>query len=184
MTDRRTLTPQDWIEAGFRALTAEGAKGIRAEALARSLKVSKGSFYWHFADVPTLRAAMLAHWEQAATEEIIAGAEATNAPADARILHLVQAATSDIAAPYGGRQAEPALREWARHDPIAAEAVTRVEARRLSYVKDLMIAANAKQPGRAARLLYAAMIGMDALPGQTVEDTRKDVTLLLKRLLP
>ncbi|SMY06464.1 TetR/AcrR family transcriptional regulator [Flavimaricola marinus] len=182
MTDRRTLTPQDWIDAAFRALTDEGPKGIRAEALARSLQVSKGSFYWHFADVPALKSAMLAHWEAAATDEIAGEADASP-PAD-RIRRFVEAATADDPDAYGGRAAEPALREWGRADPAAAEALARVESRRLGYLKDLMLAANAKQPGRAARLLYAALIGMEALPRQDAEDTRKDLTLLLKRLLP
>lgn len=184
MTDRRTLTPQDWIEAAFRALTDEGPKGIRAEALARSLKVSKGSFYWHFADVPALRAAMLSHWEQVATEKIISDAEASDASAADRLAQVINTATSDLADPYGGRHAETALREWARTDALAAETLDRVEARRLGYVKDLMVEANARQPGRAARLLYAALIGMDALPRQDADDTRKDLTFLLKRFLP
>ena len=41
--------------AGFRALSAEGPQGIRVEAIARQLKLSKGSFYWHFKDVQALK---------------------------------------------------------------------------------------------------------------------------------
>jgi AcrR family transcriptional regulator len=184
MTDRRTLTPQDWIEAGFRALTAEGPKGIRAEALARGLKVSKGSFYWHFADVPALKAAMLAHWEQAATDEIIAATEAGGAPAPERIGRLIEIALSDLDAPYGGKRAEPALRDWARHDPEARSVVERVELRRLEHLKSLFRKAKAKQPGRSARVLYAALIGLTALPDSLQDDPAKDLAMLLKRLLP
>ncbi|WP_163317770.1 TetR family transcriptional regulator, partial [Enterobacter hormaechei] len=48
MPTRKTLSAEDWISAAFRALSQGGAQAIRAEAIARDLKVSKGSFYWHF----------------------------------------------------------------------------------------------------------------------------------------
>ena len=38
--------------AGFRALARSGARALRAEALARDLDTTKGSFYWHFKDLP------------------------------------------------------------------------------------------------------------------------------------
>ncbi len=42
------LTRSDWVLAGFRALLASGPDAIRVEALARDLRATKGSFYWHF----------------------------------------------------------------------------------------------------------------------------------------
>ena len=44
--------------------------------------VSRGSFYWHFADIGAFHAAILKHWSEVATEQVIAGLEAT--PKDRR----------------------------------------------------------------------------------------------------
>ena len=46
-----TRTPRtSWIDEGLRALAAGGPEAVRIEPLARALGVTKGGFYWHFAD--------------------------------------------------------------------------------------------------------------------------------------
>jgi len=47
MAKKQTLTANDWIVAGFVALTSGGPPAVKVEAIAKTLKVSKGSFYWH-----------------------------------------------------------------------------------------------------------------------------------------
>jgi len=65
------LSRDRWIDAGFRALTEKGPQALKAEPLARGLNTTKGSFYWHFKDVPAFQAEMLACWEKQATQDII-----------------------------------------------------------------------------------------------------------------
>ena len=44
-------TPREnWIDAGLRALAANGPNGVRVEVLADELGVTKGGFYGQFAD--------------------------------------------------------------------------------------------------------------------------------------
>ena len=66
------LTRDDWLAAGFLALSRDGPTALRAEALARKLKTTKGSFYWHFADLPAFKQAMLTLWREKVAGEIIA----------------------------------------------------------------------------------------------------------------
>ncbi|HGG65918.1 MAG TPA: TetR/AcrR family transcriptional regulator, partial [Rhodobacteraceae bacterium] len=93
-TMKQRLSPTDWIQAAFRALTAGGPQAIRAEAIARALKVSKGSFYWHFKDVHALKQAMLDHWQQVATQDVIDLVESGAANAKARLQLLVSVSTT------------------------------------------------------------------------------------------
>ena len=44
--------------------------------------VSRGSFYWHFADIGAFHAAILKHWREVAAEQIIADLEAAAGHAD------------------------------------------------------------------------------------------------------
>ena len=37
--------------------------------------VSRGSFYWHFADIAAFRTAILAHWREVSAERVIADLE-------------------------------------------------------------------------------------------------------------
>ena len=56
---------------------------MRVEALAARLGVSKGGFYWHFADRRALLDEMLDTWEKAGTDDVIArvdGRRATRGP--------------------------------------------------------------------------------------------------------
>ena len=65
-TSRKTrsirLDAAAWIAAGFDALADGGIDAVRVEPLAKSLAITKGSFYWHFADRRALIDAMLAAW--------------------------------------------------------------------------------------------------------------------------
>src|SRR5689334_18004652 len=49
MSDR--LAAADWVKAGLKALAADGVGALKADLLAKSLGISRGSFYWHFADI-------------------------------------------------------------------------------------------------------------------------------------
>src|SRR5262249_9553048 len=71
----RRLTAQDWIDFGLTALAREGSDALKADVLARKLGVSRGSFYWHFADLDAFHARVIARWKQVATEGIIADIE-------------------------------------------------------------------------------------------------------------
>jgi AcrR family transcriptional regulator len=39
-----------WVEEGLRALGDGGLDAVRIEPLAQAIGVTKGGFYWHFAD--------------------------------------------------------------------------------------------------------------------------------------
>ena len=123
---KNTLTPQDWIKAGFRALTRGGPQAIRAEAIARDLKVSKGSFYWHFKDIPAYEAAMLLHWRDEATEAIINAVDAKSGSTQNQLRLLVHISATQNEDAYGGNLAEAAIRDWGRYGPLAQETVKAV----------------------------------------------------------
>lgn len=56
------LSVDDWIQAGFDILADAGPTALRVDALCDRLGVTKGSFYWHFADLPAYRAALVQAW--------------------------------------------------------------------------------------------------------------------------
>ena len=70
------LSAQDWLDQGLKTLAKSGFTALKAEPLAKAMGVSRGSFYWHFADIGAFHAAILKHWREIAAEQIIAGVEA------------------------------------------------------------------------------------------------------------
>jgi len=155
------MTPEDWIAAAFRRLGQGGIAAVRAEAIARDLGVSKGSFYWHFKDLPDLKARMLAHWLDQATARILALTEAGGGDPAARLSRLMELATGDLAEPYGGLSTEAAIRDWARTDPVAAAAQAEADRARGAYLEALLEDLGLAPPraGQAARLILMAYTG-------------------------
>src|ERR1700751_2206294 len=58
----RGLAVDDWIQAGFAILADGGPNALRIDRLCERLGVTKGSFYWHFADLATYRTALIGAW--------------------------------------------------------------------------------------------------------------------------
>jgi AcrR family transcriptional regulator len=176
------LTAEDWIKAGFRALCSGGAQAIRVERLARDLKVSKGSFYWHFADAQALQAAMLRHWQHVATEHVIADLDASGADGLTRLRCLADFVSSPASDSYGGQATEPAIRDWARHDAATAAALARVDACRTAYLERLFADAGLADARlrQAVRLFYTLLIGAQHR-GLPEGDLRADLEFVLTR---
>ncbi|WP_299146905.1 TetR/AcrR family transcriptional regulator [uncultured Tateyamaria sp.] len=123
------LSPAAWIEAGLDQLTAVGPMALRAEPLSRYLKTSKGSFYWHFKDVPAFQAAILAHWKDHAMAELKAEAAMDGTPTD-KMIRFGQNVQNDTAG--------PALRAWAHADAAVKAAVRDVDSARMTRLVALM----------------------------------------------
>lgn len=154
------LSQTDWIAAGFRALTTTGPQALKAEPLARTLNTTKGSFYWHFKDVPAFRDQMLACWEEQATRDIISVLDTLPSPV-LKLRTLSQVATAPQE-DYGGIGAEPAIRAWAKGDTQVADAVRRVDAKRLGYLGDIFAEMKLTNPD-LPKLFYAGLIGLQEI---------------------
>jgi AcrR family transcriptional regulator len=152
MTDQ--LSAQDWLDQGLRTLAESGFTALKAEPLARAMGVSRGSFYWHFADIRAYHAAVLDHWRDVAAEQIIARVEAS-APQEPPVTALLRRA-------FGAKLAlEMAVRSWAALEPLARTAVEAIDQRRLTYLEDLLKAGGFSPAIARARaqVLYWAFLG-------------------------
>lgn len=148
-----TRTPRSkWIEAGLRALAAGGPEAVRIEALAQALGVSKGGFYWHFADRQSLLDEMLDAWERTMVDEVIEAVEDEEGDARSRLRLLFA-----LAAASGGEllKIELAIRNWARRDATVAELLRQVDNRRMDYMRSLFGAIYEDDDDVEARCLLA-----------------------------
>ncbi|MEE9319557.1 MAG: TetR/AcrR family transcriptional regulator [Granulosicoccus sp.] len=185
MTENNSLTPNDWIQAGFHALTAGGPQAIKVEAIARQMHVSKGSFYWHFKNLPELKSAMLAHWLDNATHSVIDLVEDSQQKPQDQLRLLIQIATGGGNEPYGGILVEAAIRDWSRHDKLAASTLITVDQLRLKYLRKLFkrCGMSAKICTRNANNLYAALIGLEHLDHHGIANLKRDLPGLLEMML-
>jgi AcrR family transcriptional regulator len=169
MTDQ--LSAGDWLDQGLKTLAKSGFTALKAEPLAKAMGVSRGSFYWHFADVGVYHAALLKHWRDVATEQVIANLEEISKDRDALSLLLRRAFSSTPAL-------ENAVRTWASVDPAARAAVQAIDQRRLGYIEILLKQSGLPDDAARARaqILYWAFVGF-ALSDKPLPPARQAVVL-------
>ncbi|MBR0692452.1 TetR/AcrR family transcriptional regulator [Bradyrhizobium lablabi] len=165
------LSAKDWLDQGLKTLARSGFTALKAEPLAKAMGVSRGSFYWHFADIGAYHAAILKHWREVAAERVIAELEAVPKGDDALALLLRRAFSARLAL-------ERAVRTWATVEPAVRAAVQEVDQRRLGYIETMLRQAGFPENvarGRA-QILYWAFIGF-ALSDQPLSKPRQQAAL-------
>jgi AcrR family transcriptional regulator len=176
-------TPRSsWIDAGLRALAAGGPDAVRIEPLAKELGVSKGGFYWHFADRGALLGEMLDAWERTGVEDVIARAERGGGDAREKLQRLfAEASASDRLL-----RVDLAVRDWARRDRTVARRLRRVDNRRMDYMRSLFGAICAEQEEVEARCMvsFSLWIGIHFVAADFGGRTREEVmSVAVARLL-
>lgn len=177
----KVRTPRGaWIDAALRAVADGGPDAARVEALAASLGVSKGGFYWHFENRQALLDEMLDTWEKAMVEDVIERLESGPADPRAKLQHLFELAKSvDFAV-------ELALRDWSRRDGEVAERLRRVDNRRMEYMRSLFgqFCADVEDAEARSMLAFSLFIGSYFIAARHPEKTRSEVLqLAIDRLL-
>lgn len=124
-----SLGAVDWERAALKAMAEGGPAAVAVEPLARRLGVTKGSFYWHFADRDALLRAALARWEADYTERVIEYLSETADPRE-RLTRLM----SDTSIAKSAGRIHVALGS-ASKEPLVAAALARVSRRRVEFVE-------------------------------------------------
>ncbi len=173
MSTRKTpstrLSVEDWLRAGYTLLAEQGARALKVERLCRQAGVTRGSFYWHFEDMDSYRAALVESWNAFLEEDRQSLAELDKLPPRERLSAMMTALTSPR-----NWMLERAMREWARTDPAAADNVRAADRRVLRAVTDAYTdcgfdPADAKL---RAELTFAAGIGLLHLAGSAEQAQR------------
>jgi len=174
------LDEQAWIDSALDALASRGIDAVRVEPLAKALAVTKGSFYWHFADRRALIDAMLMQWSEG---RIAAIREQTGQASDPALAlrTLIELYTKRSNA--RGLAIELAIRALARNDAGAAAAVQAVDGERLRHVASLFarLGYSVREAEARAVMLYAYLFGQSLLDPKSVKAA--DLSLAIDALL-
>lgn len=177
-TDRET-----WIRAATQQLADAGVDSVKVEALARQLGLTKGSFYWHFKDRRALFDALLGHWRDGRIDDIRAHTAADPGREIEQLQHVID--TYSLARNRRGMQVELAIRDWARHDVAAREAVDAVDTVRLDCAAALFVAAGRDRDEAMNRslLLYAYVFGLGMMDGPRDQPRPADARAFIAKLI-
>lgn len=126
------LTGDDWVEAALALLVADGIEAVQITVLARTLNVTRGSFYWHFDSREALMAALLDEWRARNTGVMVEAIAGTDTLEDG-ILTLFSVWTDHT---RFDPQLDQAIRDWARYDDALRATVQAEDDARISAISE------------------------------------------------
>ena len=134
---------------------------MRVLALADTLGITRGSFYWHFADHAALVSGLIERWRarELDADRALEAARAEDPVED--LLGLLDAALARGGRDLKGMRFGLALRELGRQDPAVATLLAEVDAVRMALLstKFERLTADAAEARELAALLYVAVAG-------------------------
>jgi AcrR family transcriptional regulator len=174
MGRRATLNRDDWIEAATDWIAVHGVASLAVEPLARTLGVTKGAFYWCFANRDELLLAVLERWEAQGTQAIIALVEQVpDGAQQARELIRIVTRTVEGSGANLPRPVRLQFALWsAAADPLVRPAVERATAARVAFLAETLRRAglDAAIARDRATLGYASYVGLVMLRATHADD--------------
>lgn len=153
--ERSRLSAADWEGAALDLIAEHGVFAVAVEPLARRLGVTKGSFYWHFANRDALLDATLRRWEHADAEGLMTQVDRIVDPRE-RLVELFRRTSREMRS----HVIYSALLKALDH-PAVQPVMQRVSQRRIQYLavafRSLGLAR--REAMDRARLAYSAYVG-------------------------
>ncbi len=171
---RNQLQRFDWLQAALEIFVAEGIDEVRITRLADELGVTRGSFYWHFANRNDLIDALVAFWREKNTRAIVNAIEDVASLSEGIFNFFETCLDVDSFDP----RLDLAIREWARRSQRIREALDAEDNARIQALSDFYSRFGYPMPQAfiRARVIYFAQIGFYALDVREPLSTRLDYT--------
>lgn len=128
------LSVSDWIQQGYEIIAEEGLNALKINRLCNRLRVTKGSFYWHFDDLPSYRDQLVQTWGELCDDDHRRFEKWGALPPRERLSRMMSALVST---PHWTM--ERAMREWARSDSTVADSVHSTDRRLVRIVRQAFL---------------------------------------------
>ncbi|HYH20171.1 MAG TPA: TetR/AcrR family transcriptional regulator [Azospirillum sp.] len=151
----------DWVAAARRALVDGGVAEVKVDRLATRLRVTRGSFYWHFKSRAELLDALLEDWRHANVEPFLSVLDGEGEP----VLRLKRFFGVWLNGAAFDPALDSAMRDWARTSRPVARLVREADAARTDVLRRIFAAMGYPEPEAEvrARVAYYHQVGYYAL---------------------
>jgi AcrR family transcriptional regulator len=174
----RKLSRDAWLDGAQVAIAEGGFDNVRVLTLAKRLRVTRGSFYWHFKDHAEFIVSFLDRWRDRRLGELDYLSQ-SGGDGKSELRHVFRQVLSEPARTTRQMRIELAVRDFARRDSYAAKTVAEVDRARIDHCARL-IAQSMTDKQRArdlALLVYVATIG-----GRVVLTSSRDGEAAISRM--
>lgn len=155
------LSRDDWLDEAFKAVVKGGFDNVKVLSLAEKLKVTRGSFYWHFTDHADLIGSLLMRWKLAQLDLDAKLKSQQSGDALKDLDFVVDAAFLQAGSELENLRFEQHMRAFSHHHEEAAQLLVEVDANRMDLFqsKFLVLVKDANKARDLAALLYLAIAG-------------------------
>jgi len=155
------LSRDDWLDEAFKAVVEGGFDNVKVLSLAEKLKVTRGSFYWHFTDHADLIGSLLMRWKLAQLDLDAKLKSQQSGDALKDLDFVVDAAFLQAGSELENLRFEQHLRAFSHHHEEAAQLLVEVDANRMDLFqsKFLVLVKDTNKARDLAALLYLAIAG-------------------------
>jgi AcrR family transcriptional regulator len=148
------LGAEDWVQAALDIMIEHGIGGVKIYRLCERLGVTKGSFYWHFADLDTFLSEVARRWADDGAH-IPGTIDETASPSEQLL------AAMRLFAEPRNRHLARAMRDWAQHDDRARAAIHRADEALYERIRDALLKCDFDHDEAEvrAKILYYSGVG-------------------------
>lgn len=164
------LSRTDWIVAARDALIQGGVHAIKVDLIANQLKITRGSFYWHFRDRAELLSAVLELWESQNTKPFEDIAQRADQSAAEKFVLMAKLWLEETSFDWAF---DSAMRDWARSSRSVAEKISAIDQLRMTLFEEVFkeMGYAAREAKIRARITYYHQVGYYALE---IKESKKD----------
>ena len=165
------VTREDWLTHAAGVLIERGVSQVKVLTLARSLGVSRSSFYWYFRSREDLLDQLLAGWEGQNTRAVLDHAARPAGNICRAVMTLFECFIDPT-------QFDPrldfAVREWARRSPAVRARLDVADEARVNAIREMFLRYGFEdtEAFTRARIIYFMQIGYYALVENEPFETR------------
>jgi len=178
---REQFAAADWLLAARKALVKHGILAVKVDRLARSLRVTRGSFYWHFKSQKDLLDQLLNAWVSTNTAPFERVLDLpTNAQGKFRAIVDLWLAETEYDPKF-----DTAVREWARISSHVERVVRQCDEARIAVFENIFqgLGYTGADALVRARITYFHQVGYYALGIVESHERRRRLTPYYTRAL-
>jgi AcrR family transcriptional regulator len=167
----RGLGQRDWVLGARRLLIRRGIASVKVEPLAKLLKVTTGSFYWHFSKRQELYDALLQDWFDTNTTPLYEAVK--TAGSDPRRQYLAFFGVWVLERDFDPKY-DQAIRDWARTSKKVAAVLDEVDQGRIRLLMEIFenFGYSGLSAEMRARVTYYHQLGYYAMHVKEMRERR------------
>ena len=165
------VTRDDWLNLAGEVLIERGVSHVKVLTLARSLGVSRSSFYWYFRSREDLLDQLLEGWEGRNTRAVLDHAARPAGNICRAVMNLFECFIDPT---RFDPRLDFAVREWARRSPAVRTRLDAADTARVDAIRDMFLRHGFEETEAftRARIIYFMQIGYYALVESEPFETR------------